>query len=120
MCFFHLAKRENRVDVKKLNAVVPDPGPPRPEGASSKALEDLGHAIYSGRTSRALRSLQGELDELDELDDAVFLEIVEKAEESVTLPGAVEHVAPPSNAPAEEDLCGKSIYAMLCEEHSDY
>jgi len=41
-----------------------------------EALEDLGHAIYSGRTSRALRSLQGELDELDELDDAVFLEIV--------------------------------------------
>jgi hypothetical protein len=38
-----------------------------------EALEDLGHAIYSGRTSRALRSLQGEL---DELDDAVFLEIV--------------------------------------------
>lgn len=23
---FHLAKLENRVDVKKLNAVVPDPG----------------------------------------------------------------------------------------------
>lgn len=26
LCFFHLAKRENRIDVKKLNAVVPDPG----------------------------------------------------------------------------------------------
>lgn len=122
--FFCLAKRENRVDVKKLNAVVPDPGPPRPEGASSKAsLEDCQRhdaSIYARRTSSALRSVQGELDELN----AVFVEIVKKPEESITLPGALEQISPPSNARAElhhpeEDACGSS-YAMLCEDHSDY